>query len=103
MAKNSSDGDVAIAERVRVIRPINYNVVFHNDNNTSMEFVVAALVNIFNHPPDRALALTLQIHNEGKGIAGTYSREVAEQKKLETEEWATECGFPLKLTLEPNG
>ena len=61
--------------------PERFNVVLLNDDFTPMDFVVQLLVEIFNRTIDEARDITMQIHDNGKGIAGTYGFEIAEQKK----------------------
>ena len=78
-----------------------FNVVLFNDDSTTVEFVILVLMNIFHKSFDDASALTLQIHEFGKGIAGTYSHEVACQKRDETVASARVNNFPLKCEIEP--
>ena len=55
-----------------------WNIVFYNDDYTSMDFVVYVLTRVFRRSTEDALALTFAVHSQGKGIAGTYTFEVAE-------------------------
>lgn len=98
----SVDTDVVIDERIEttVKEPGKYKVIFLNDNKTPMDFVVEVLVKIFRHSQETAEKVTLSIHNEGAGIAGIYSFEVAEQKGTETTELARSNGFPLRVKIE---
>jgi ATP-dependent Clp protease adaptor protein ClpS len=80
--------------------PSRFNVVLYNDNQTTMEFVVLVLMTIFHKSFDDASALTLHIHSHGKGIAGTYSYEVAVQKRDETLITAQTNNFPLKCSVD---
>lgn len=80
--------------------PSKYNVIMLNDDQTPMDFVIAALMQIFHKPTDEAQSLTMHIHENGKAIAGTYIYEVAEQKVNETVSSARSAGYPLSLTLE---
>ena len=81
--------------------PGKYKVVLLNDDATPMDFVVALLMGIFKHNEDSATAVMLQIHNNGKGIAGVYSHEVAEQKGIEGTLLARQHGHPLQIQVEP--
>jgi ATP-dependent Clp protease adaptor protein ClpS len=80
-----------------------YQVVMHNDDYTSMEFVVAMLMKHFHKPPAEALHVMLLVHHKGAGVAGVYTRDVAETKVAEVTEEARQEGMPLLLTVEPHG
>ena len=84
----------------RLRGPRKYNVIMLNDNSTPMEFVVQILVTIFNMNTDQATDVMLQIHEQGRGLAGTYSFEVAEQKAVETITEARRNGYPLDVVVE---
>jgi ATP-dependent Clp protease adaptor protein ClpS len=77
-----------------------YHVIMLNDNTTPMDFVVQLLIAIYHMSSDRAMSLTMEIHDQGRGIAGTYSFEVAEQKAVETITEARRAGFPLDVVVE---
>jgi len=80
--------------------PKKYKVVVLNDDQTPMEFVIAMLIAIFKHTQDSAIDLTMQIHNNGSAIAGTYTYEIAEQKYIDATHLARENGHPLQLKVE---
>lgn len=96
------DLDVIIEKQTKTTLrpPSKFNVILHNDDYTSMEFVILILMTIFHKSLDVANVLTLEIHNTGKGIAGTYTREIALQKRDETITLAVKNNFPLKCTVE---
>jgi ATP-dependent Clp protease adaptor protein ClpS len=81
--------------------PRKYNVVFYNDDYTPVEFVVTLLLDIFHHDEDTAKKLATQIHTDGKGVAGTYNFEIAEQKSLEAISISRAEKHPLQIKLEP--
>ena len=81
--------------------PSMYKVVFYNDNVTPMDFVVQILVELFRHNVERANSIMQQIHNNGSGVAGIYTYEIAEQKGVETSVLARENGYPLQVKIDP--
>lgn len=87
-------------ERLDVKEPPMYKVVFHNDDYTSMDFVVSVLQQIFHHTMEKANQVMLNVHEKGHGIAGVYPREMAEMKLSESMGMATEREFPLNVTME---
>jgi ATP-dependent Clp protease adaptor protein ClpS len=80
--------------------PSRFKVVFLNDEQTPMDFVVMLLVELFKHSEETAHALTMKIHEEGSGVVGVYSYEIAEQRELEVISICRDNGFPLKVKLE---
>lgn len=85
--------------KITMRAPGMFNVVLYNDDSTTVEFVILVLMNIFYKSFDDASALTLEIHENGKGIAGTYSFEVASQKRDETVLSARTNNFPLRCEI----
>ena len=81
-------------------KPSRYQVILYNDEKTPMEFVIELLVNIFNHTHDSAEKVTMGVHTEGKGVAGVFYYEVAEQKVHESLLVSRSAGFPLTLDIE---
>ena len=86
--------------RTKMKRPSMYNVVMHNDDETTMEFVVMVLVTVFRHSEEDAEALMLTVHIEGKAIVGTYCHYIASTKANHVMILARKNGFPLLLTVE---
>ena len=78
-----------------------YRVLLHNDDYTSMDFVVAVLQTVFNHTESSATVIMLHIHQNGVGVAGVYSAEIAEMKVQKVLALAKEARFPLLCTMEP--
>jgi len=83
--------------------PERYKVVILNDNSTPMEFVIELLKLIFHHTQEGAVNVMMQVHNNGKGTAGVYTYEVAEQKAMESTQIARTNGHPLGVSVELNG
>jgi len=80
--------------------PSKYNVILLNDDYTPMDFVTELLTTIFRKTKEQAEAIMLKIHDDGKGIAGKYVFEIAEQKAIETTAKARSQGHPLNCTVE---
>lgn len=78
-----------------------YNVVFHNDDATTMEFVVFILVSLYRHEIESAVRLMYEVHNAGSAVVATLPLEVAELKKDQTHAAARSKGYPLTCTIEP--
>lgn len=89
--------DIATVEEIKIKKPKKYNVILFNDDFTSFEFVISLLVQVFGHSAESAIILTQVIHIEGSGVAGTYTYEIAEQKKIDTMELARANEFPLRV------
>ena len=85
----------------RLKPPQMYKVLLHNDDYTSMEFVVAILQTVFHHSESSATRIMLHIHNSGVGVAGVFTAEIAETKVRKVMELAREAEFPLLCTMEP--
>ncbi len=77
-----------------------WKVVFHNDDYTPMQFVVEVLEDVFDRTPAEAYRIMMQVHVEGRGIAGVYTHEVAETKAATTIDLARQAGFPLFASVE---
>ena len=97
--RQDKQGD--ILEKTKTEQPKRFKVLIHNDDYTSMEFVVFALTNVFRHTPASASRLMLQIHRTGLGVAGVYTKEIAETRVEQTVELARDAGHPLQCTMEP--
>lgn len=90
-----------IDESIKVYIPSMYKVILHNDNTTTVDFVIHILMNVFHKSVDDAVVLTQTIHETGQGVAGApYTREIAEEKTLETIAIARANNFPLVATFE---
>lgn len=80
--------------------PALFNVIIHNDDHTTMDFVIHILMTIFNKSDVEAESLMMKVHLEGQGVAGTYFKDMAETKAERARREARENGFPLQLTVE---
>ena len=78
-----------------------YKVLLHNDDYTTQDFVVWVLESIFRKPHAEAFAIMMSVHRSGLGVAGIFTRDVAETKVNVTERLAEEHEFPLLVTREP--
>ena len=88
-----------IDPKIIIKEPSKFAVILHNDNVTTMDFVVEVLVQIFHKPVPEAAALMIDVHENGQAIAGIYNFDIAATKKAQTDQRAAEKGFPLKLTI----
>lgn len=77
-----------------------YKVLMHNDDYSTMEFVIHVLMKFFNKTSDQAHQIMFKIHHEGIGICGVYTKEIAESKTVKTNRYSREKGFPLRCTFE---
>ncbi len=93
-------GSTATKERSKVREPSLYKVLLHNDDYTSMEFVVAILEKIFRKSTSEASKIMLNVHQEGVGIAGIYTREICETKMAVVHDLARQSEYPLRCTIE---
>ena len=84
--------------RVKTKEPKNYAVIMHNDEVTTMDFVVEVLKNIFFKTPDQAHDLMMEVHTQGSAVVGVYTYDIAVSKALKTMRIAAGNNFPLKLT-----
>jgi len=100
---NEDEGDdgVAVAtSRPKLKRPPLYTVLLLNDDYTPMEFVVHVLEQFFNFSREKSVQVMLQVHNDGQGVCGTFTRDVAETKVTMINDYAKENQHPLLCTME---
>jgi ATP-dependent Clp protease adaptor protein ClpS len=93
------EGQVATVPKVR--KAPRYMVVFHNDDYTTKDFVVQVLMRFFYLTETEATHIMLSVHHKGYGVAGVYSRDIAETKAVQVTEYARQSQMPLKVTAEP--
>ncbi len=95
------EGEVAVdTARPKLGQPKRFAVLIHNDDYTTMDFVVEVLMRFFGKSQDEAVQITMKVHHEGKGLAGIYTHQIAETKAAQVGEHARSHGFPLRATIE---
>lgn len=94
--------DIKIDEKIDkdIHEPKKYKVIMLNDDKTPMDWVVEILTVIFKHSQETAEKITMTIHNDGSGLVGVYTYEIAEQKVTEAVTSSRENGFPLVIKME---
>jgi ATP-dependent Clp protease adaptor protein ClpS len=99
---DDADGTTLLERAPKIARARKWAVVFYNDDYTTKWFVVEVLQTFFRMSETSATALMMAIHEKGKGIAGTYSRDIAETKADQVMRFAREYEMPLLVTAEPD-
>lgn len=97
------EGEGELAESIKpVLAPPNfYHVVMFNDDYTPMDFVIEVLEGIFAKTPDQAMDIMLRVHNSGSAICGTFTRDIAETKAAQCNQYAIESEHPLICEIKP--
>ncbi|MGE0453942.1 MAG: ATP-dependent Clp protease adapter ClpS [Vicinamibacteria bacterium] len=93
-------GELLEKTRPRVKPPQLYRVLLHNDDYTTMQFVIEVLESIFQKSPAEAFRVMMHVHTQGQGICGTYPHEIAETKLALVHDSARAQGFPLRASME---
>ncbi|WII95910.1 ATP-dependent Clp protease adaptor ClpS [Moraxella haemolytica] len=100
------DSDVALDEITDVaterLEPLLYSVVLHNDDYTTMDFVVHVLVDVFGHTLDKAVELMYCVHEKGRAVVAVLPYDIAEMRVAQVTELAEALEYPLLATLEKN-
>lgn len=99
--REDGDSSVKSESKKKTEKVRRWKVVFHNDDYTTMEFVVEVLKRFFHKTDTEAVHIMLTVHKTGAAVAGVYTRDVAETKAQEVMSYARENGMPLLLTTEP--
>jgi ATP-dependent Clp protease adaptor protein ClpS len=86
--------------KTRLKKPRMYKVLLHNDDYTTMEFVVFVLQGIFHHSESEAMQIMLHVHKNGVGVAGVYTREIAETRIAQVEALARKHEYPLRCSMD---
>ncbi len=102
MADTIKNPDFKVSEKVKdeIKEPPKYQVLLHNDDYTTMDFVVEILEQIFHKTPSEATRIMLNVHYNGIGICGIYTKEIAETKVHIVHERARNAGYPLRASCE---
>ncbi|MGQ9897981.1 MAG: ATP-dependent Clp protease adapter ClpS [Acidobacteriota bacterium] len=95
------DEGLLVEEHTTTKEPPMFRVLLHNDDYTTMPFVVYVLQHIFHHSESEATRIMLNVHRRGIGVAGVYPHEIAETKMMQTIQLARANEFPLLCTIEP--
>lgn len=96
----SVQGETREKTRINIREPRHYRVIMHNDDFTSMEFVVEILISIFHKNEVEAERLMLMVHESGKAAVGSYPYDIAVTKVQAATAKAKEEGFPFRMTVE---
>lgn len=101
MRDDDGDDDIVLERKPKAARARRYCVVFYNDHYTTKWFVVLVLERFFHMNEAMATGFMMTVHNVGKGVAGVYTKDIAETKAFEVMEFAKEHQMPLLVTAEP--
>ncbi|MFT5726529.1 MAG: ATP-dependent Clp protease adaptor protein ClpS [Desulforhopalus sp.] len=97
---NDQEGSVVTEQTLEVKEPKLYKALLHNDDYTTMEFVMSILETVFHKSSNDAAQIMLNVHNEGVGIAGVYTKEICETKISVVHQLAKKNEFPLRCSME---
>ena len=100
MAETKRDRQGQVLEKPETAKPNQYKVLLHNDDYTTMDFVVDVLESVFERSPAESYRVMMQVHREGVGVAGIYPRDVGATKVDEVHAMARIEGHPLRASLE---
>jgi len=101
MSDTATQTKTTIKPREDLKEPPMFKVIYLNDNQTAMEFVIGSLIEHFDYSPVTAEKLTIDIHEEGSAVVAVLPYELAEQKGIEVTVTARSAGYPLQVKLEP--
>ena len=101
--RHTEDGGLALEEaKPKIKKPSMYKVLLLNDDYTPMEFVVHILEAFFGMNREKATQIMLNVHTDGKGVCGVYTREIAETKVTQVNDYSRQNEHPLLCTMEVN-
>jgi ATP-dependent Clp protease adaptor protein ClpS len=98
--RDHDDGLAVLSAKPKLKKPPLYKVLLLNDDFTPMDFVIEILMDFFAMPEDKATQVMLQVHTQGVGVCGTYSKDVAETKVYIVNEYSREHQHPLLCSME---
>ena len=98
--EEQSGGQVVEEKKTKLQPPELFRVILHNDDYTTMEFVVEVLESVFTKSPAEAFSIMMHVHRNGFGVCGSYPYEIAETKVALVHERARARGFPLRASVE---
>ena len=100
MARQQTDRQVSSEISDQTREPPLYRVLLHNDDYTTMEFVIEVLMYVFGKSPESAAKIMMNVHHKGIGVCGVYAHEIAETKVDTVHNLARESGYPLRCSME---
>ena len=98
--RDQREESVITDQRQEIDEPSLYKVLLHNDDYTTMDFVIMILEGIFHKSTDEATQIMLNVHNQGVGVAGIYTRDLADTKVAVVHEMARQSEYPLRCSIE---
>jgi ATP-dependent Clp protease adaptor protein ClpS len=99
--EGKAGGEVLEKPKPKTRKPRLFHAVLHNDDYTTMEFVIDVLMKFFHKSETEATHIMLSVHHKGHGVAGVFTKDVAETKVAQVTDYAKEQGMPLRLSVEP--
>lgn len=97
---NQDDGLLVVPEKTALKRPSMYQVVMLNDDFTPMHFVVEVLVRFFAMNEEQATQVMMAVHTQGKAVCGVFTRDIAETKVAQVNQYSAECDHPLLCEIQ---
>jgi ATP-dependent Clp protease adaptor protein ClpS len=94
------EAGTGVRQKPKLQEPRLYRVVLHNDDYTTMDFVIQVIVAVFHKPAAEATKIMLDVHKKGKGIVGVYTHDIAATKVSQVHEMARQNEYPLKASYE---
>jgi ATP-dependent Clp protease adaptor protein ClpS len=96
----AAETDTGVQQKPRPKEPRLYRVILHNDDYTTMDFVVSVIVTVFHKPAAEATKIMLDVHRKGRGVVGVYTYDIASTKVSQVHAMARQSEFPLRASCE---